>query len=406
MGRTRRRLLYVGPGGSIRSKFAISLLLIAALLLPPSLFAQPLPGVPNGERIQIAAYQDPSIGRVGRNWVAFDDGLQISEKRLFELANMTEEATAAGNRGLLGVLLAVIGSGYAIAAFAAPAHLQFDEHGDLFDANKAWRRWASIGGLTAAVASVPVLSFKSTPVRTADRAAAVVNAAVGSPREEAPDDSRFRPLPPSSELIVFDAPTFQPDEALYDRVHQSVVTVRTSAGTGTAFLVSDSGLAITNHHVVSGERLLTVAYSDGTTREARVLREDSERDVALIQIAGPKSVPIGAHLVSHDPRPGDEIVVVGSPLGENYSLTMTKGIVSGLRYRDGTTWIQTDAAINPGNSGAPMINLTSGAVVGIATWKIVDMEVEGMHFSVSFSEALRSLGLRVLSNSPSSSGAE
>lgn len=139
-------------------------------------------------------------------------------------------------------------------------------------------------------------------------------------------------------------------------------------GEGSGFIVSASGLAITNHHVIDGATAITARFADGATAPARVLGSDPHLDIALLQIegAGPwPYVPLGG---SGDARVGDWVVAVGNPLG--LGTTVTAGIVSGKGRVIGhdvyDDFLQTDAAINPGNSGGPLFDL-EGRVIGVNT---------------------------------------
>ena len=136
---------------------------------------------------------------------------------------------------------------------------------------------------------------------------------------------------------------------------------------GTGFLISNDGYVLTNHHVVDGADTVTVTLSDRREFKARVVGSDQQSDVALLKIDA-KSLPalrIGdsAHL-----KPGQWVVAIGSPFGLDQSVTA--GIVSAVGranpYADQryVPFIQTDVAINRGNSGGPLLN-TSGEVVGI-----------------------------------------
>ena len=141
------------------------------------------------------------------------------------------------------------------------------------------------------------------------------------------------------------------------------------AGAGTGFIISDQGYIVTNQHVVEGGMSFEVILADGTTREARLIGEDSLADLAVLQIGGP--VPATVPLAdSNELQQGQRVLAIGSPLGA-FTNTVTRGIVSAVN-RDfpgaGTyaNLVQHDAAINPGNSGGPLLNL-AGQVVGVNT---------------------------------------
>ncbi|GAB3346091.1 DegQ family serine endoprotease [Marilutibacter aestuarii] len=139
----------------------------------------------------------------------------------------------------------------------------------------------------------------------------------------------------------------------------------TSLGTG--FLISDDGYLLTNHHVVDGADTVTVSLSDRREFEARVVGSDEQYDVAVLKIDA-KGLPFLRMANAGNTRPGQWAVAIGSPFGLDHSVTA--GIVSavgrsnpysGQQY---VPFIQSDVAINRGNSGGPLLN-TSGEVIGI-----------------------------------------
>ncbi len=139
----------------------------------------------------------------------------------------------------------------------------------------------------------------------------------------------------------------------------------TSLGTG--FLISDDGYVLTNHHVVDGASSVTVKLSDRREFKATVVGSDQQSDVALLKIDG-KGLPALRTGNSNQLKPGQWVVAIGSPFGLDHSVTA--GIVSAVGrnnpYADQryVPFIQTDVAINRGNSGGPLLN-TKGEVVGI-----------------------------------------
>jgi S1-C subfamily serine protease len=172
-------------------------------------------------------------------------------------------------------------------------------------------------------------------------------------------------------------------EAIATAVLPSVFRVRAGGFTGTAFAVGDKAKAgetnlLTNYHVVAqvveaGNR--TVALERGGVEQpARIVKTDKDNDLALLVTA--KAIP-GLGTVDVTVKSGQQIVVVGAPLG--LEDTVTTGVVSAFRKdRDGRgPMIQFDAPINPGNSGGPVIN-SSKLVVGLATAKARDAEGIGL----------------------------
>lgn len=140
---------------------------------------------------------------------------------------------------------------------------------------------------------------------------------------------------------------------------------------GSGFFISDQGYILTNHHVVEDAVELSIILSDGSQQEAELIGTDRYADLAVLKSNGP--VPAYALLGNSDTLdPGESVIAIGSPLGE-FMNSVTVGVVSalgrsidtGLGYKiEGL--IQTDAAINEGNSGGPLVNL-AGEVIGINT---------------------------------------
>jgi serine protease Do len=165
------------------------------------------------------------------------------------------------------------------------------------------------------------------------------------------------------------------------------------SGLGSGFIIRDDGLIVTNAHVVSHHDVFRVHLKDGRVFEADVLGADPQTDVALIALRDAKDLPIAHFGKSDKLSVGDWVVAVGSPLGLEQSVT--RGIVSakgrgslGL-YADGyADFIQTDAAISPGNSGGPLFNL-QGEVVGMNT--AVSGIGNGLGFAVPIDQIMRVL---------------
>jgi S1-C subfamily serine protease len=150
-----------------------------------------------------------------------------------------------------------------------------------------------------------------------------------------------------------------------DHILKSTVTIRTGTGHGSGFLIDESGLIITNAHVVGNSKKVTVVFNSGIEVNGRVLRINKYRDVALLKIdvGGLKTLPISHNSLNL----AEEVFAIGTPLKEGLKSTITKGIVSASRIQEdtGLKYIQSDVAIQSGNSGGPLLD-NKGNVAGIS----------------------------------------
>ena len=183
---------------------------------------------------------------------------------------------------------------------------------------------------------------------------------------------------------VSGTPNVTPDGSLtpgqvYARNLQSVVLIETDVATGSGFILTEDGYVVTNYHVVEDGSVISVVLDDRTAHRATLVGYEANNDVALLKIEGENFQPV--KLGSSDALiVGDQVVAIGNPLGELTS-TLTVGYVS-AKERDVSTdstvinMLQTDCAINSGNSGGPLFNM-KGEVVGITTAKYSGMSSAG-----------------------------
>ena len=182
-------------------------------------------------------------------------------------------------------------------------------------------------------------------------------------------------------------------QEIYEKNIPTVVSIRSLRGsreaTGTGVIVSDTGYIVTNNHVVRDAQAISVQLTDERTFSAELVGQDSISDLAVLFIDA-DNLTAAEFGDSSALRVGDTVAAIGDPLGINLRGTMTDGIVSAIN-RDVTaggrtlTLIQTNAALNSGNSGGPLINCF-GQVVGINAMKIGTFTdnagVEGLGFAI------------------------
>ena len=212
-------------------------------------------------------------------------------------------------------------------------------------------------------------------------------------RREAEDD-RFVA---AAEGTAFPATGNISAASLSDKVKQvvpAVVRINSGSGTGSGIIIQTQGNAgyiVTNHHVIQGGTRAQVTVGDSATYQAKVLGEDSSRDLAVLKICcgGFSTAQLGD---AAGLEPATEVLVVGYPRSMSGPATITKGIVSAVRFDAALRGqvIQTDAAINPGNSGGPIVSL-GGEVLGITTFKYMD--AEGLGFAIPSNTVQQQLSL-------------
>jgi len=190
--------------------------------------------------------------------------------------------------------------------------------------------------------------------------------------------------------------------AAVEKVYNSAVMVKTykqqrntGSGSGFVYQVDDKyNYIITNHHVIKDGDSFKVVNYDEEEVEAKLLGSDEYLDIAVLQIDKIDDMPAAAIGKSEEAKLGDTVFTVGTPVGYEYHNTVTSGIISGLHREvevslsnnySKENWvmeaIQTNAAVNPGNSGGALVN-AKGEVIGVISMKLVDSSIEGMGFAI------------------------
>lgn len=194
--------------------------------------------------------------------------------------------------------------------------------------------------------------------------------------------------------------------ASVEKAYDAVMLVRNYKNdkvqsTGSGFVYKEEGeyaYFLTNHHVIEDSDKITLIRSDDVEIEATLLGSDEYLDLAVLRIKKSDSLDVCVIGSSEDAKLGDTVFTIGSPLGYEYRGTVTDGILSGKDRMvtvslSGTSndWVmkvlQTNAAVNPGNSGGPLLN-SSGEVIGIISLKLVQTEVENMGFAIPIEYAM------------------
>jgi S1-C subfamily serine protease len=213
---------------------------------------------------------------------------------------------------------------------------------------------------------------------------AAIDAALKEPAVQA---AVSQPVAPAAEPPAATAAPLPPMalEELVSRSMPAVVRVETTEGFGSGFFIKRDTL-LTNVHVVGKAATVTVRMTNGTPHSAHVETTAPELDIAILRITDTiaDTQPILLMGSGTAARPGQEVVVLGTPMG--LPNTVTRGIVSAVRQIGPVTLVQTDAAINPGNSGGPVLD-RDGMVIGIATMAVKPGVAQGLSFAVAIDHA-------------------
>ncbi|MDQ2787892.1 MAG: trypsin-like peptidase domain-containing protein [Chloroflexota bacterium] len=260
----------------------------------------------------------------------------------------------------------------------------------------AFSAGAMFGGGNNSALAPPIQQFAAAAPATANPGAIARNA----------------PAPPSGSAMTTEQIVAQVGPAVVTVINQQKYTGRRVSGNtpatppggntnqpidtglGSGVIYDKAGLILTNNHVVEGATAIDVELADGTRISGTLVGRDPSNDVAVVRI-DPTKVPAVAELGdSSAVKPGQQVVAIGSP--EALENSVTEGIVSGVnRQLDNYVGlIQTDAAINHGNSGGPLINMF-GQVIGLNTLGVRDNNAQGLNFAIPINKVKQVAGTLV-----------
>lgn len=179
-------------------------------------------------------------------------------------------------------------------------------------------------------------------------------------------------------------------------VDKALIAIESESNHGSGFLINSEGYAITNYHVVKDKKSVTSYLTGEKPINAEVMLTVPDKDLAVIKLAG-KKYDFLKLANAKNIKVGDEVYVAGAPLSIGLMNSLSKGIVSGLREVEDKdrkiTLIQTDASVNPGSSGGPLID-KNGNVIGIVALKSSVYNTEGLGFAISIEDAKKFLNLK------------
>ena len=286
------------------------------------------------------------------------------------------------------LLLVILTCGVVYVTFFADVHVQRTGNGLLL----------YFGTRQAQPAETHTVSQSETPAQAETPEADTSSTLAAQPAENPPsveiESSPAAPATPASEDEVDGALSLQ---EIYKKCIGSVVSITASAqsgkSSGTGIVLSADGYLITNHHVIENAQVIAVQTSDDRQFQASIIGSDEASDLAVLKVESDDLQP-AEFGDSGKLAVGDRVVAIGDPLGAQLRGTMTSGIVSAinrdLEVNDRTmTLIQTDAALNNGNSGGPLINCY-GQVIGINTMKLrsyYSTTAEGLGFAIPMAVA-------------------
>lgn len=190
-------------------------------------------------------------------------------------------------------------------------------------------------------------------------------------------------------------------ETIVSQSIPSIVRINSKVGSGSGFIIGKEGYILTNRHIILKDKSPNISFYDGQEKTGEVINIDRKRDLALIKVnIKPNSYPALPMCITPKRQVGAEVIIIGNPsevAGIKLTNSVSKGIISGFRSNEEQEMIQTDASVNPGNSGGPMLNKT-GHAIGIVNAKIINYGIEGIGFAIPLFDAIPSLGIKFTSD--------
>jgi len=172
---------------------------------------------------------------------------------------------------------------------------------------------------------------------------------------------------------------------------------------GSAFLISSDGYLLTNQHVVGDAAQVRIRWADRSESVGQVVRADRRRDVALVRVETKGRAPLP--LRTSVAESGEAVFAIGTPLEKEFQNTITKGILSGRRVIEGLSFVQSDVAVDHGNSGGPLLD-ENGRVIAITDWGYVpDGVSHNLNFFIPIDDALKALALTPVAAAPAKAAA-
>ncbi|PHR49571.1 MAG: hypothetical protein COA32_00135 [Fluviicola sp.] len=203
----------------------------------------------------------------------------------------------------------------------------------------------------------------------------------------------------TEEMELIDINSSKP-VSTYGKAIQASVTIKVDEGHGSGFVVSDDGYIITNLHVVGNTETYTVIFNDEREMDAELIRVSRKYDLALLKIDADSlaSIRLPAEEFLPNKEVGKDVYVIGTPNSIQLGQTVSRGILSGVRTFNDLVYLQTDAKINSGNSGGPIVD-DEGNLLGVSNAKLIGIGVEGIGFGIPASVLKEALQLNFIYSS-------